>query len=477
MSADWFCKIGEKRIGPLSGQQLKTIVAKGQLKPEHLVRRGSEGPWVPAGRIKGLFPESPAGTARPLGKTQPQATAKSSSKAARKPGSPPTAKPTSLPTAAEAPTPPAAATPQESSGGHHKHHVQMNLDLLNIEAAPVTVSHRKVKAGLQGMKKDERKKLTILLLCLIGSGMTIGLIVLTWFFINSGKSPSSDSAKDKNPILTGKATDSGKKAEDKPVDKKLALEKPAQEKEPVNWKSLGIKILVDKVEVNALKPTRGAPPEGAKTEETYVLIVPVTLELKSDKVKQVEFTSWADDSLKKKVSLKDDQDKSYDLLEQVADKESDGKAITKTRIKVHLIFQAPTSKKLKFLHLALPVSAFHAEGVMIGYEIKPTDIQSAPAGKADKPAKTDEDDAAESTPKNDKKKPGKADKPAKNDEDDAAESTPKNDKKKPGKADKPAKTDEDDAAESTPKSDKKKPGKADKPAKTDEDDNVMSKDP
>ncbi len=434
MSADWFCKIGEKKVGPLNGQQLKTIVAKGQLKPEHLVRRGSEGPWVPAGRIKGLFPEGPAGTAQPQGKPRPQATAKPLPKAARKPPAPPSG----LPTATEAPTPPVTNVPQEVSGGHHKHHVQMNLDILNIEAAPVTVSHRKVKAGLQGMKKDERKKLTIMLFCLIGSGMTFGLIVLTWFFFNSGKPSSSDSAK-KDPMGKAADSDSVKKAEDKSVDKKPALEKPAQEKEPGSWKSVGIKILVDKVEVNVLKPTRGAPPEGAKTEETYVLIVPVTLELKSDKVKQVEFTSWADDSLKKKVSLKDDQNKSYDLLEQVADKESDVKAITKTRIKVYLVFQAPTSKKLKFLHLALPVSAFHADGVMIGYEIKPTDIQSAPAGNADKLAKTDEGDAGDSTPKSDKKKPGNADKLAKTDETDAAESTPKIDKKKPAKAD------EDDA--------------------------------
>ena len=82
MSADWFCKIGEKKIGPLNGQQLKTIVAKGQLKPEHLVRRGSEGPWVPAGRIKGLFPEGPAGSAQSQGKKPAPATAKPLPKAA-----------------------------------------------------------------------------------------------------------------------------------------------------------------------------------------------------------------------------------------------------------------------------------------------------------------------------------------------------------------------------------------------------------
>ena len=81
MSADWFCKIGEKKYGPLNDKQLKTIVAKGQLKPEHLVRHGSEGPWVAAGRVKGLFPEGAAGNAQSQGnasqgKKPPQATGK-----------------------------------------------------------------------------------------------------------------------------------------------------------------------------------------------------------------------------------------------------------------------------------------------------------------------------------------------------------------------------------------------------------------
>ena len=171
MSADWFCKIGEKKYGPLNDQQLKTIVAKGQLKPEHLVRQGSEGPWVPAGRIKGLFPSSAAGNAQSQGKKLPQATAKPLPKAAANPGTPPRPRPP-LPTAAEAPAPPAADIPQEMRlGGHHKHHVELNIDSLNIETMPVNVSRRKVKSGMQGLKKEEQKKLTILLWCFIGGGI------------------------------------------------------------------------------------------------------------------------------------------------------------------------------------------------------------------------------------------------------------------------------------------------------------------
>ena len=112
MSADWFCKIGEKKIGPLNGQQLKTIVAKGQLKPEHLVRRGSEGPWVPAGRIKGLFPEGPAGKHR--ARSRPghrQAFAQSGAK----PGTPPTAKAATCPRPPRPPPRPPPTSPRNSA--------------------------------------------------------------------------------------------------------------------------------------------------------------------------------------------------------------------------------------------------------------------------------------------------------------------------------------------------------------------------
>ena len=402
MSADWFCKIGEKKFGPLNGQQLKTIVAKGQLKPEHLVRRGSEGPWVPAGRIKGLFPEGPAGKAQSPGKK------------------PPKAKAGSLPTAAEAPAPPAADIPPELRlGGQHKHHVQMNVDSLNFDTTPIAVSRRKMKTGLHGLKKEEQKKLTILLWCFGGGGISIGLLVLIWAFA-TGKLSSTPKHEEKSnlPSELAQAADSGKKAE-----KEAAEKKPVDEKEPATWSSVSVPMSVGNVELNVLKPTRGAPPPGAKTKEPYVLTVPVTLKLKAGKTKSVELTSWDDGSLKKKVLLKDDKgDKatSYDLLEQVADKESDGK-ITEKRIKVQLIFDCPNVKTLKFLHLTLPASAFHVDGSLIGYEIRPNDIQSAEAksaeaDKADKSPKSDED-SAEKTPKSEKKKAKAKTKPAETDDD------------------------------------------------------------
>lgn len=401
MSADWFCKIGEKKVGPLNGQQLKTIVAKGQLRPEHLVRQGSEGPWVPAGRIKGLFPKSSAGSAQPQGKKSPQATAKPSPNTAAKPGTPPMAKAASLPTAAEAPAPPPADVPQELRlGEHHKHHVQLNVDRLNIDTKPVNVSRRRVRAGLKGMKQDERKKLTMVLLCLIGGGMTFGLIVFIWAIVAGPLSHSKTESKTEEPnepLASAPPVDSGQK-----VKKDAAEKKPVQDKEPEagRWPRVQVKeTLVGNVEVIVLKPTRGAPPRGAKTKETDVLDVPVRLNLKKGEKKPVELKSWADESLRDKVLLVEDNPKhKCDLLDQVADSKGDGKTITKDDwLIVHLIFEAPTDK-MKYLHLKLPAAALHADGPTIYYEIPAGDVQAP---------KTDEGDSGQGA-KSDKKKPGKA---------------------------------------------------------------------
>ncbi len=405
MSADWFCKIGDKKIGPLNGQQLKTIVARGQLKPEHLVRRGSEGPWVAAGRIKGLFPETPAAGGQGQGK-MPRANAKPLPKAAAKPGAPPVAKATSLPTAAEAPTPPDAEIPQEFTvGGQHKHHVEMNFDNL-IEATPPTITHRKVRAGGRGkaLTKSERRNQNILFACIIGVA-AIGLVGSVWAVIRVMTPPAKPQEAVVDPIAAqaAQAADSAKK-----ISKDSATKKPDQQEAEENWANApdasGPETVIGKVRVKVLTPLRGPPPDGVETKESDVLIVPVNLELAADAKKPVELTSWADESLKNKVSLVDDQKKSYELLGQIVAFGGDGKAISPgPKLQVRLIFAAPSGKKLKFLHLTLPPAAFRGEGPMIRYVIDPNSIKPAQADKPDKAAKPEEGGSAGGTAKDEKK--------------------------------------------------------------------------
>lgn len=432
MSADWFCKIGEKTYGPFNGQQLKTVAAKGKLKPEHLVRRGSEGTWVPAGRIKGLFTEGAGGNAQAEGKKLPQASAKPAPKAAKS-GTPSTAKAASLPAAAEASTPPASDIPQELTlGEHHKHRMELNVDSLDIETVTVDVSRRKVKSGLQGLRKEERKKLTLVLLGLIAGCTTIGTLAIV-FAVKSGKLRQPDvgdiAKGSAGSAVAAPAVDTGKKPESEPPPAK-----PVQETVPSKWTTLGVGVEVGNVEVKVLNHlARGPLPKDVKADKpdeidvNDVLFVPVMLELK--KGDPVKLTSWADKNLKKKdrASLKDDTNLTYVLIGQVP---GEGITVTKDRIKVQLIFEAPTSEKLKFLHLTLPGAALHVDQRMVGYDINAKDIppeKPAEADKPDNPTKPGEGDSGEKTSTGDKKKPPEA-KPA-----DAG----KGDKKEPGKA-KPA---------------------------------------
>ena len=404
MSADWFCKIGDKKVGPLNGQQLKTFVAKGQLKPEHLVRRGSEGPWVPAGRIKGLF-LGRAGGAGQSGSASP-ATGKPLPKAAKS-NPPPSAKAGSMPTAAEAPTPPASDIPQELMlGGHHKHHVEMNFDKFDIETTPVMVSRRKMKSGLQGLKKSDQKKANVILLSVIGGGTAFGLIVFIWAFATGKFSSSKPETTQAAAPQTPGPADTAKKPE---AEKKPEEKKSDQPKWPTRFKSVSVESTpVGKVEVKVLKPLRAPKPEGIKSDGDEVLIVPVYLQLKPGETKSVEFTSWADEHLKKLVLLKDDKAEgkgnSYEFLGLVVKSGEVPKAITEKRVQIRLVFELP-GKMPKDMYLALPGAAVHAEGTTIGYQFGKSDIGSeaakpAASGSSDKTE--DRSDSKEVKPKGDK---------------------------------------------------------------------------
>lgn len=58
MAIGWYCEIDGEEHGPLSADQLKTMAQIGQLTRDSLVRKGADGPWVPARRVRSLFDES-----------------------------------------------------------------------------------------------------------------------------------------------------------------------------------------------------------------------------------------------------------------------------------------------------------------------------------------------------------------------------------------------------------------------------------
>ena len=54
MPTEWYCRIGDREIGPLSSRQVADMASRGQLKPDDLVRGSPGSGWVHADQVKGL---------------------------------------------------------------------------------------------------------------------------------------------------------------------------------------------------------------------------------------------------------------------------------------------------------------------------------------------------------------------------------------------------------------------------------------
>lgn len=66
-NTEWFVTKGDKTYGPFTSAQLKELASTGKIKPDTLIRMGSDGKWTPAERVKGLF-DSPS---RPVALSPP----------------------------------------------------------------------------------------------------------------------------------------------------------------------------------------------------------------------------------------------------------------------------------------------------------------------------------------------------------------------------------------------------------------------
>ncbi len=59
MSMQWYFQVMGSDVGPLSPAELADKVKRGQIQADTLVRKGADGKWMPADRIKGLLPPPP----------------------------------------------------------------------------------------------------------------------------------------------------------------------------------------------------------------------------------------------------------------------------------------------------------------------------------------------------------------------------------------------------------------------------------
>ncbi|QEG33348.1 DUF4339 domain-containing protein [Bythopirellula goksoeyrii] len=62
MATEWYCRLMGSELGPFSSKQLLEMARQHQITPDDSVRKGADGTWVGAHRVKGLFEDPAAST-------------------------------------------------------------------------------------------------------------------------------------------------------------------------------------------------------------------------------------------------------------------------------------------------------------------------------------------------------------------------------------------------------------------------------
>jgi hypothetical protein len=62
MATQWYCQLMGTELGPFTSQQLLEMARSHRLMPDDSVKKGVDGMWVPAHRVKGLFDDASAST-------------------------------------------------------------------------------------------------------------------------------------------------------------------------------------------------------------------------------------------------------------------------------------------------------------------------------------------------------------------------------------------------------------------------------
>jgi len=399
VATEWFCEISDEQLGPLSSQQLKTMADEGRLTGEDRVRQGTDGAWVPAGRVKGLFPAdgSPGRTfdsgdipvARPI-ETQPAA--RPAAKAVDLPVAQPASSSRQVPARAKrAATPPPAPAPRRQAASRVAAAPAGQLGIVT-EANPRLA---KITGHGSGNVEDRRHKkqrqhvtlvvcLMLLLLGLVGTG--------AWVFIakprfgGSGDTDEPATARNENgedsPASPADNSASGKPAED-------GLWTDASSKS-VKCGSVTVKVLSVETGIPSFLPTA----RGVKRGKEHVMIR-VELKNTSQDRKIVEYKGFGRSSA---IRLSDDVGNPYDRVptgsvEGQLQKES---LHPDEPVEDLLVFQRLVSG-VNFLKLELPASVLD-EKENLRFKIPKSMI-----GKADPPSRLeppgdDEPDPPDETP-------------------------------------------------------------------------------
>ncbi|HUT12317.1 MAG TPA: DUF4339 domain-containing protein [Thermoguttaceae bacterium] len=386
MAVEWFCKISGKKFGPLSSKQLKTMVQKGRLLPEHEVTQGTGGPWVPADRVKGLFADdgSPAEDEEPDDVPVAELVRKPAKKPAvklaarEKPGRRRATPSTSLPVAQAAPQPPAApavrrakAAPSLGSQPAVAQPVAAQplganpLGIVTGDHTPTAKATGRTRAASlspEGRKKQNLTAVVLLALVVValaGAGI--------WLMVRD-KNPDDSAKKDEQT-----AEEADEKGRTEPKQPGKSETPPAAEPdESKTWRDASQEsILRGDVRVKILSAKVGVPlfignsgnPARPKDPKPYLLI---QVQLRNTHPnKKLDYTSWS--VSRTDLEPEDDFGNTY-KPKRFAGGAPMGQLTAESiypdaTIEDLLVFEPPIDK-IKYLRLELPAEAFGESGTL-----------------------------------------------------------------------------------------------------------------
>jgi len=410
MANQWYCMISGHERGPLSSQQLKAMATKGRLQPDHLVRQGTEGSWVPASRVKGLF--ATAGPAAPSDKpTDSDSAAVLVAKPLEEPPAPPTAKPSRVVEADASGTPPGGLPPVRAAARKAKPAAQPAFDAFGIATendSPAARVAGKSGGSTAGPKNGQRKNLMLVvgLLVVIGGLAVVGIVVA---LSGKGRSASSDTP-DQMAANTKTSEEVLEEIDELDLDRpknpdaipSTAAEMPSAESSAgsgeAEWANAsGPPVQRGEVKVKIVSAEVGRPTmkrSSGRTARPKLESLVIRLELENvTATKKLKYASWSVGSTG--VSLVDNFDNEYRHKTKktfqgasIEGQFSSGSIYPGKSVKDALAFEPPVDKA-EYLRLRLPAMAFGESGVL-RFEI-PTDMIKEIAEEDEEPSARDGD--------------------------------------------------------------------------------------
>jgi hypothetical protein len=335
MAGEWFCRIAGNQRGPLSAAQLKLLATHGELRAQDLVRQGTDGPWVPAERVKGLFsgsaPKHPLPVAKPLAEGLPK--------------------------------PSVPEPPPVQSGLRSPPTIELVIDrrdsptVPSIQIAPAVQALAKHAA--QQRQARNRQTAAMIVLGIVAVALGVAGYVL-W---RQGAPPEERPVVPAAKIIAAAKkppTSEPKKTTPAPAPAPVAKPKPIVEvkwrnaAEEVRFPAQEVAVKVQSVSVGKLPAELGvATGPGNDANKKYLILVVNVHNLSA--AKKLDFQAWGRVSRSSsRITLVDDVPNNYRLFAVQASLPSvyPGEVYSDT-----LIFEPPVSAA-KYLRVTLPTSAF-----------------------------------------------------------------------------------------------------------------------